>query len=218
MTAPVFELARHHIPLLKRHFDQLSAEDLRLRFGTPRHAEAVHAYVENIPFERDRLFGVFADDLGLAGVAHLACLDSAAELGLSVLPQERGRGIGTALFHRALTRARNLQLTELFMHCLTENGAMLHIVRKAGMALVLEQPEADAYLEVPPGNALTLGHELLEQQIALFDWALKAQVESWRRLAGAAWRPALIAPERGPRRPELRLIRGGARMRQRRYG
>lgn len=220
MTTPVCELTRDNIPLLKLHFSELPAEDLRLRFGVPSTAETVDAYVENIPFERDTVFGIYGDDLRLLGVAHLACMDRTAELGLSVLPQERGRGHGTALFNRALMHARNLQIVELFMHCLSENAAILHIARKAGMQIVLEQSEADAYLEVPPGNALSLGQEMMEQHVALLDWALKAHVEHIRALTGNPFCAAPVARSRAPQQRRLRLIKGGACSggERRRYG
>ena len=78
--------------------------------------------------------------------------------------------------------ARNLQIVELFMNCLTQNHAIMHIARKAGMRIVIDQSGADAYLELPPGNPLTIGQELAEQQFARFDWTLKANVDYLRKL------------------------------------
>ena len=60
---------------------------------------------------------------GSSGVAHLALLDDHAELGLSVLPGHRGRGVGSALFERGAEHARNRSVPTLFMHCLRENAA-----------------------------------------------------------------------------------------------
>jgi len=184
MTVPVHSLNPSHRDLLKRHFDELGDEDVHLRFGSTINLDARHAYVDNLRFERDTLFGVYADDLSLLGVAHLACLDGAAELGISVLAPYRGHGIGTALFQRAAMRARNLQVVELFMNCLTQNGAIMHIARKAGMRIVIDHSGADAYLQLPPGNPLTFGQEVAAQELALFDWTLKSNVESMRRMTG----------------------------------
>ena len=162
MTVPVHSLNSTHRELLKRHFAELADEDVRLRFGSTINRDARNAYVDAISFERDTVFGVYADDLSLLGVAHLACFHGAAELGLSVLAPYRGHGIGTALFQRGAMHARNLQICELFMNCLAQNGAILHIARKAGMRIVVEQTGADAYLELPPGNPLTFGQEMAE--------------------------------------------------------
>ena len=182
MTIPVHRLNHSHLDLVKRHFDELADDDVRLRFGNLLNRDARHAYVDSLRFERDAVFGVYTDQLTLLGIAHLACLEGAAELGLSVLSGHRGHGIGTALFHRAAMHARNLQIVELFMNCLTQNHAIMHIARKAGMRIVIDQSGADAYLELPPGNPLTIGQELAEQQFARFDWTLKANVDYLRKL------------------------------------
>ena len=157
------------------------------RFGcvlaTALSPEARCAYVDGISFERDALFGVYADDLTLLGVAHLACLEGAAELGISVPAPYQNHGIGTALFERATIHARNLQIAELFMNCLSHNAAMLSIARKAGMRIVIDNAGADAYLELPPGTPFTVGQEFAEQRVALLDWTFKSNVKSLRRLA-----------------------------------
>ena len=71
-------------------------------------------------------------------------------------------------------RARNVGLRTVFMHCLAENDAIMHLARKLGMDIVTQAPEADARLSLPPANASSLFGEVLEQRVALFDHALKA--------------------------------------------
>ena len=183
MTIPVYDLNVTHVHQLKRHFDALNDADAVLRFGNRPDREMRHAYVDGIDFTRDSVFGVYAGDLSLLGVAHLACRDGEGELGISVLPGHRFQGVGSALFDRAVTRARNRGIEELFMTCLAHNGAIMHIARKAGMKISIVQGGADAYLELPPGTALTLGDDLTEQGLASFDWALKANADYMRRLA-----------------------------------
>jgi RimJ/RimL family protein N-acetyltransferase len=119
------------------------------------------------------VFGVRGRDSLLVGLTHVAHLESSVELGLSVLESERGRGIAQALFQRALLHARNRGVGELYMHCLTENSAMLHISRKAAMRIVTDGPERDAYLALPQSTIASLGQELREGQMALFDWAIR---------------------------------------------
>ena len=174
----VRELSRPERPALVPHFLALGAEDRRLRFGTPFNDGAVRAYVERIDFERDAVFGVFDDDLQVVGAAHVARGDGYAELGVSVLEGHRGRGIGGALLARAHMRARNWGLRTLFMHCLTENGAMMHLARKQQMDIVAEAGEADAWLELPPADASSHFGEVFAQRVALFDYALK-RGRSW---------------------------------------
>src|SRR5262245_63753656 len=68
-------------PALAAHFLALSTDDRRLRFGASLSAERIEAYVAEIDFGRDAVFGVFDDRLALIGVAHVAFLGDAAELG-----------------------------------------------------------------------------------------------------------------------------------------
>src|SRR4051812_27857694 len=53
--------------LLAAHFLALSTEDRRLRFGASLSAESIIAYVERIDFDNDAVFGLFDDELALAG-------------------------------------------------------------------------------------------------------------------------------------------------------
>lgn len=59
---------------------------------------------------------------------------------------------------------------------------MLHIARKPGMRIIVENAGADAYLELPPGTPFTMGQEFAEQKVALLDWILKSNVQCQRRL------------------------------------
>jgi GNAT superfamily N-acetyltransferase len=178
MQILIRELSRLERPALELHFLALEAHDRRLRFGVPLNDLAVRGYVAGIDCERDALFGVCGDDLQLVGAAHLGRARRHAELGISVLAGHRGRGIGGALLARAHLRARNWGVRVLFMHCLAENGAMLHLARKQGMAIVTRSGETDAWLELPPADAATHFGELFEQRAAAFDHALK-QGRAW---------------------------------------
>jgi RimJ/RimL family protein N-acetyltransferase len=165
----VREISRLQRPALERHFLALETEDRRLRFGIPLSDTAVQAYVARIDFERDAAFGIF----------------DPAELGVSVLPGHRGRGAGGALLARAHTHARNWGVRALFMHCLSENGAMMHLARKQGMELVAEAGEADAWLKLPPADATSHFGALFAQRLALYDYAFKTQLLYMRRVAEA---------------------------------
>jgi hypothetical protein len=82
------------------------------------------------------------------------------------------------------------------MHCLRENGAMMHLARKQGMALVAEAGEVDARLILPPADAGSHFGEVFAQRVALFDSALKAQLLNARRLAGAFATRGTASPAR----------------------
>ncbi len=174
-TVPVLQLSEANREAMNRHFLALDAEDLRLRFEHVISEVTLMKYVESIDFERDAVFGVFDDPLELAGVAHLGLRGEVAEFGVSVAPGHRGEGVGTALYRRAYEYSRNHRITTLFVHCLKENAAMMHIARKAGMEIVLDAAEVEAHLRVPPGDPVSYTEEFLDDRVGLFDLALKSQ-------------------------------------------
>lgn len=184
----VTELSRVHRASLLRHFLALEAHDRWLRFGAAIHATGLRKYVAGIDFERDAVFGIFDADLELVGVAHVARAREHAELGISVLAAHRNQGAGGALLMRAVLRARNWGVRTLYMHCLRENETMMYIARKQGMRLVTEHAEANAWLGLPPADAGSHFGEVFAQRVALFDYALKAQLAGARRFAAGLGR------------------------------
>jgi GNAT superfamily N-acetyltransferase len=169
-------------PQLLEHFLRLSSEDLRLRFGTTFGPSGIAQYVERIDFDHDAVLGVYDDALTLIGVVHVAFSGDSAELGLSILPGHRGRGVGSALFARAADHARNRFVKRLYMHCLSENGAMMHIAKKSGMSICIDTGEADAFLKLTPADPVSVTGEMFDQRLALFDYALKTQTAALRRI------------------------------------
>jgi GNAT superfamily N-acetyltransferase len=189
LTVPVCELHAGHRPEILSHLLLLNAKDRRLRFGTHTANEVIHAYVERLDFGRDTVFGCFDSKLALAGIAHLAYLPQltgqalAAEFGVSVLPKDRGRGIGTALLARASVHSRNTRIETLFVHCLANNHVMMHLTKKAGMLVKHAYGDADASLQLEPACPSTIVEEARNKQWADFDYALK---ENFKRTS-ALW-------------------------------
>ncbi len=179
---PVQRLSANARDAYRAHLLALPPDDVRLRFGAPMAREGIAAYVARIDFAADEIFGVFGDAMRLDGAAHLAFGGELAELGVSVLPSARGRGIGHALVARAAEHARNRSVPRLFMHCLAENAAMIRIARNAGMEVVVDTGEADAHVALPPMTPASLASEALADRIALYDYALKSNVDAWRRV------------------------------------
>ena len=194
MSAQVItrELSRLERGALERHMLALGGEDRRLRFGLALPDEAVRGYVAHIDFERDALFGVFDDELQLAGAAHLARGERHVELGISVLSSWRGRGLGAALLTRCHMRARNWTVRKLFMHCLSENSAMMHLARKQGMTISASSGEADAWLELPLADASSYAIEVLAERLGQFDFALKSQRRAIHGICAAGMRASMV--------------------------
>jgi len=188
-VVPVRELHSGHRSEILKHLLQLGDEDRRLRFGTQTPDEVIHHYVEGLDFNRDAVFGVFDADLKLIGMAHLAYLPEikgqarAAEFGVSVLPEGRAQGLGTALLQRSAVHSRNSNIQTLYVHCLANNKAMMNLAQKAGMTVEYAYGDADAYLKLPPANPGSIVDEAANEQWADFDYALKENL----KLANQAW-------------------------------
>ncbi|VVE70996.1 GCN5 family acetyltransferase [Pandoraea captiosa] len=184
------ELTSGDIHRLQRHFLALGEEDRLLRFGQAVSDDVITRYVASIDFSRDSVFGVYDDNLALVAVAHVAQLPEGkngrvAEFGVSVLESARGRGIGSRLFERAAIHCRNKRVDTLYMHCLSRNARMMRIAKKAGMQINFAYGEADGYLSLPPADTHSMLSEMMQEQIAAFDYALKRQLRNARRLVGA---------------------------------
>jgi RimJ/RimL family protein N-acetyltransferase len=179
----VRELSSADRERLLTHFLALDEDDRLLRFGQIVPDHVIENYVRNLNFTNDVVFGVFDNALQLIGVGHLAYLPAegdkrTAEFGVSVLESARGRGIGSKLFERASMRSRNTQVSVLYMHCLSRNKTMMHIARKSGMKIEFAYGEADAYLSLTPADQTSLMAEMLQEQAAVFDYAVKRQAFS----------------------------------------
>jgi len=135
---------------LVAHFAALSMRDLSLRFGTPLPPKGIAAYVDRIDFRRDAVFGIHDDRRELAGVAHVAVVDDLAEVGLSVLPAHRARGLGGVLFERALAHARCRCIPRFIMHFLWSNTPIMRIARRFRMRIVGHAGEVKAQLDLLP--------------------------------------------------------------------
>lgn len=166
VTPSTIRLRESDRTALEQHFLALNGEDRRLRFGSTISDDGLRAYVARIDFAHDGLFAVHDEDLALAAVIHVAFSEGSAELGLSVLQQHRGRGMGRALFARAVTHLRNRGTREVYVHCLTENGAMMHLARTNKMRIVPAGSETDARLKIDPPTAESLFVEWCQDQQA----------------------------------------------------
>lgn len=193
---PVRELHETHRKDILAHLLKLDDADRRLRFGTQTPDEVIKQYVNDLNFKRDALFGIFDADLKLIGLAHLAYLPASkgqarsAEFGVSVLPEGRAKGLGTALLQRSAVHSRNTKVEILYVHCLSNNKAMMHLAQKAGMTVEYAYGDADAYLKLPPANSATIVQEAANEQWADLDYAWK---ENLKR-SNAAWRWLLGRP------------------------
>jgi len=198
-AVPVRELHAGHRNEILSHLLRLNNEDRRLRFGTQTPDEVIALYVERLDFNKDTIFGIFNAELNLVGMAHLAYLPEAkgrpraAEFGVSVLPEARAQGLGTALLKRSAVHSRNTRIETLYVHCLVSNKAMLHLAQKADMLVEYAYGDADAYLKLSPASPATIVEEAANEQWADLDYAMKSNLKQSKQ----AWwwflgRPKLV--------------------------
>ena len=188
IMVPIRSIGPSHGIRIAAHLLALSPQDRYLRFGYMANDEQVQRYVDTLNFERDEIFGIYNRKLALIAMAHLAFstdakLSSCAEFGVSVLASVRGRGYGSRLFDRAVIHARNEGVDMMFIHALSENTAMLNIVRKGGAIIERDGSESEAYLKLSPADLDSRMTEMVEEQIAQTDYRLKVQAKQfWRFL------------------------------------
>ena len=183
---PIRSLAVRHRPRIAAHLLSLPEHDRFLRFGYAASDAQIGHYVDGIDFEHDEVFGIFNRRLKLIAAAHLAALPGAekAEFGVSVLAGSRGRGYGSRLFDHAVLHARNRGITMLVIHALSENKAMLRIVRAAGASVESDRGESQAHLSLPPDDLRSHLEELVEDSAAEIDFRLKREAQRVGQVLG----------------------------------
>jgi hypothetical protein len=67
---------------------------------------------------------------------------------------------------------------------------MIRIAQRAGMTVVIEAGDADGHLALPPSTPMSVTSEMLADRVALYDYALKTNVETWRRMGVAMTGPS----------------------------
>lgn len=164
------------------HLQNLQGEERRLRFGGSVNDEYVAEYVEKSFRENSKWFGVDHIDGHLVAACHVALIDNDAELGCSVDKDFRNQGLAQLMFDRAVTWLRSKGINHVFMHCLSENGAMKHIARKNEMTVVSCYGESDAEVDLEPANVFTPMVDAYADRIALYDMVLKNNIRMIRSI------------------------------------
>jgi len=183
-VSSIRQLGPKHRERIAHHLTKLQAHDRYLRFGYLANDEQIQRYVDGLDFERGDIFGIYNRRLELIAMAHLAHSVDAqfracAEFGVSVAKSARGRGYGSKMFERAVKHARNEGVILLFIHALSENAAMISIAKKGGATVVMDGPDSNAYLKLPPATFDSRVSEMLEEQLAQTHFRIKVQARQF---------------------------------------
>ncbi|ARJ67101.1 histone acetyltransferase [Magnetospirillum sp. ME-1] len=183
----------HERPAYAAHLKRLSAEDRRLRFARSGVGDQViEDYVAAIAVG-DLILAAFAGD-DLVGAAHVALTGSLAEVGVSVDEGHRTDGIGSKLLRQAAAFARNRRAEKLYTLCLSDNRSMVALARRSGMQVHFEGGEAEAFLDLPPPDPVTVSEEISTGLFAVFhDWAEMMDSYSTMLVGNSAVEPLLEA-------------------------
>ncbi len=72
-----------------------------------------------------------------------------------------------------MLRARNRGVDTIVIHALSENAAMLKIVRNAGATIERTGADAEAHLRLPPENFASIMTGMVEQHLGELDYQFK---------------------------------------------
>lgn len=169
----VRKLNASDIKRIVHNLSSLQGQDRRLRFGSMCNDDYILSYVTKSFEQESQWFGVDHIDGHLVATCHVAIHNGEAELGCCVDEDYRGEGLAQQMFDRAVTWLRTKGITNVFMHCLTENAAMRHIAKKNAMTIVSGYGDTDATVEVAPGTAATVMKDAYMDRIAMYDMYYK---------------------------------------------
>ena len=183
----------HERPVYAAHLRRLAAGDRRLRFARAGVGdEVIDEYVAGISAGDLILAALDGDEL--VGGAHVALNGPIAEVGVSVDETHRADGVGSALLRRAAACARNRHAEKLYTLCLSDNRSMVALARRTGMDVRFQGGEAEAFLDLPPPDPLSVGEEVSAGLFALFhDWAEIMDCYSTLLVEGSPVTPLLEA-------------------------
>ncbi|CAA7623782.1 GNAT family N-acetyltransferase [Magnetospirillum sp. UT-4] len=153
------KLGFHERPLYADHLKRLPDADRRFRFAAAQVSDQwIDRYVAGIGAD-DLILAAF-DGESMLGAVHIAIAGEIAELGVSVDPTARSRGLGADLMARAVRWARNRFVLRAYTLCQSDNTAMVALARKLGMTVHRDCGTAEAYLPLLPPDFLTVSDEV----------------------------------------------------------
>jgi GNAT superfamily N-acetyltransferase len=165
---------------LETHFAALGTEDLCNRFCHSVKPESVAKYLDQWSAAGIPSYGIFDPDRSLIAVGQLAQSEEELEVGLSVLPTYRRKGLALALLYRSASYARARGLKVLSIHCLANNMPMLSLARRIGMTVEISSGEADGHLTLRAATALDFWRQIADDQESLTKSIAYSVVQSWQ--------------------------------------
>jgi len=157
------------LPSFRAHLLRLDPDSRHSRFGMGASDDFIARYAARCFTLPGVTFGYFEDGV-LRGAAELrdmgqhSQIDEAhdGEAAFSIEQDWRGRGIGSLLFRKVITAARNRHMKRLYTSCLAYNRSMQALARKFKADLTFETDEVLGVLEAPDATSATQFNEALD--------------------------------------------------------
>jgi len=173
------ELPKYEVFLKQRSMGSLS-----IYFGYAITNENIERLVNEMVANCHHHHVVVAEDTDgeIVGTVHIAQMNGhEVEFGVMVAEAYRKMGIASGLMDYAMTWSRNRGYTDLYMHCLSYNAPIKHLVTKHGLAISRDGIESDARVTMPPTNIFSIGHELVLRQQNAVNKTMNYTIQSFRK-------------------------------------
>jgi RimJ/RimL family protein N-acetyltransferase len=171
-----YEIRRYEYFMRERNYDSRS-----MYFGCPIKDESITKLVDHMIANNSHHKVIVAEDeyFDVVGTIHIAIINNTeVELGVMVSEAYRGLHISTKMMDFALNWCRNRGFLGIYMHCLSYNAPLLHLVKKYGLEITSQLGDSEAVIKLPSANIFTLGRENLDVQQAI----LKQNVMSFKKM------------------------------------
>lgn len=168
--------------LFREHLLRLDPVTRHQRFGTAVNDEFLENYA-TATFGVGGLVYAYVEDGIVRGAAELRGLDDIAvqtgEAAFSVEQGWRRRGIGSKLFGRLITAARNRSIRTLYMTCLPGNAAMRGLAAKFEADLVGGYADVEGVIATGGPTPFTILDEAFDNAAGFATLALSIQRNFW---------------------------------------
>ena len=152
-TLAIRQLAAADRAAILDHLLTLNRDDRYGRFASALSDHAIAGYVARLQFELDTGFGIVGEDRRLLGFLHLAIHAPTGEIGASVLPECRRRGLARQLFAAGFALARQRGVENI--HLATGHPAALRICIALGYPVLLRPTAPRAIVDLNVFATLT---------------------------------------------------------------
>lgn len=164
---------------------QRNSDSLNLYFGTVFTDNMIDGLVDGMISNPTLHHIVVAEDIDqeIVGTVHIAMMDAhAVEFGVMVAEAYRKMKVASGMMDYAMTWAQNRGFRDLFMHCLSYNAPIKHLVKKHGLTISTEGTESDARVTMPPTNIFSIGHEIALRQQNIINTSVNHTIQSFRKV------------------------------------